>query len=175
MSETQPPPRSKDELERRLDRSWSGLERRLEAFDDGQLNGPTDPAGWTAKDHLAHLAAWARSMVYLLQGRPRHEGLGVEEAVYLEGDDDAINAVIQAAAKDLPLVDVRALLQSTHGQLRSLVAAMSEDDLRQSYSHYLPNEPGRDDGRPIIERISANGDAHYDEHLQYIEVIVAGS
>ncbi len=141
-------------MERRLGEAWTAHERRLNAFDDSQLNGPTDASGWTAKDHLAHLAA---------------------EAVYLQGDDDATNAVIQAAAKDLPLADVRALLQSTHEQLRSLVAAMNDDNLRQPYSHFLPDEPGRDDGRPIIERISTNGDAHYEEHIEYIEAIVAGS
>lgn len=173
MTTTHTPPQSKDDLERRLDQSWSRLERRLEALDARQLTGPTDPAGWTAKDHLAHLAAWERSMVYLLQGRPRHEGLGVDEAVYLDGNDDAINAVIQAATKDLPLADVQAVLRSTHQELRSLVASMGVEDLRQPYSHFLPDEPGEDDGRPIIERISANGDAHVDTHLGYIEVIVA--
>jgi len=113
MSTTHTPPRTKVELEHRLDQSFSRLERRFEVLDARQLEGPTDPAGWTAKDHLAHLAAWERSMVHLLQGRPRHEGLGVEEAVYM------------------------------------------------------------DDGRPIIERISANSDAHFDIHLGYNEVIVA--
>lgn len=173
MSTTHTPPRTKVELEHRLHQSFSRLERRFEVLDARQLDGPTDPAGWTAKDHLAHLAAWERSMVHLLQGRPRHEGLGVEEAVYLDGDDDATNAVIQAATKDLPLDDVRSVLTATHQELRSLVASMSDEDLRQPYSHFLPDEPGEDDGRPIIERISANGDAHFDIHLGYIEVIVA--
>jgi len=172
MSKEAGSPQSKPELERRLDASWDRLQRRIGELDAGQLDGPADSAGWTAKDHLAHLAAWERSMVYLLQGKPRHEGLGVEEAVYLDGDEDAINAVIQAATRDLPLADVLAVLRSTHEHLRSLVAEMSDEDLRQPYSHFLPDEPGRDDGRPIIERISANGDAHFAEHLGYIEVIL---
>lgn len=111
-------------------------------------------------------------MVFLLQGRPRHEGLGVTESLYLDGDEDAINAAIQAVSKDLPLPDVLAVLGATHEDLRSRVAAMNEEDLHQPYSRFLPDEPGRDDGRPIIERISANGDAHFAEHLGYIEVIV---
>lgn len=172
MSGNQAPPRTKDELERRLDDAWSLLQQRIDALGDDALTGLGDRAGWTAKDHLAHLAAWERSMVYLLQGKPRHEGLGVEEAVYLNGDDDTINAVIQSATKDLPLADVQALLRSTHEQLRSLVAGMSAADLQQPYSHFLPDEPGRDDGRPIIERVSANGDSHFAEHLSYIEAIV---
>lgn len=173
MSTEQGPPRSKSELERRLDASWSQLEQRIGEFDERQLTGPADAADWTAKDHLAHLAAWERSMVYLLQGQPRHEGLGVEEAIYLEGDDDAINAVIQSATRDLPLADVLAVLRSTHEQLRSLVAALSDEDLQKPYSHFLPDEPGEDSGDPILGRVSGNGDRHFAEHLGYIEVIVS--
>ncbi|MDQ3654319.1 MAG: DinB family protein [Chloroflexota bacterium] len=172
MLSEQGPPRSKSELERRLDASWSLLEQRIGALDERHLTGPMDPAGWTAKDHLAHLAAWERSMVYLLQGKPRHEGLGVEEAIYLEGNDDTINAVIQSATRDLPLADVLAVLRSTHEQLRSLVAAMSDEDLQKPYSHFLPDEPGEDRREPILGRISGNGDAHFAEHLGYIEAIV---
>ncbi|MBA2468405.1 MAG: ClbS/DfsB family four-helix bundle protein [Chloroflexia bacterium] len=175
MSTEQGPPQSKAELERRLDESWSRLEQRIGEFDDRQLTGPQDPAGWAAKDHLMHLAAWERSMVFLLQGKPRHEGLGVDEAVYLDGGDDAINAVIQSATKDVPLTEVLALLRSTHEQLRALVSSMSDDDPRQPYSHFRPAEPGEDSGEPILGRISGNGDAHFVEHLGYIEAIVRES
>lgn len=168
-------PRTKDDLERRFDRSWARLAGRIDQLDERQLTGPTDPAGWTAKDHLAHLAAWERSMVFLLRSRPRHEGLGVDETTYLEGNEDAINAVIQRATRDLPLADVLASMRATHRDLLALIAPMSDDDLRQPYLHFLPDEPGEDDGRPIIERISANGDAHFAEHLGYIEVIVGSA
>ncbi len=173
MLTEQGPPQSKAELERRLDASWSLLQQRIGEFDERQLTGPLDPAGWTAKDHLMHLAAWERSMVYLLRGKTRHEGLGVEEAVYLDGDDDAINAVIQVATKDVPLAEVLTLLRTTHEQLRSLVASMSDEDVQQPYSHFLPDEPGEDSGEPILGRISGNGDAHFAEHLGYIEAIVS--
>jgi len=166
-------PQTKAELEHRLDASWPLFQQRIGEFDERQLAGPLDPAGWTAKDHLMHLAAWERSMVYLLQGKPRHEGLGVDEAVYLDGDDDAINAVIQAATKDVPLAEVLALFRSTHEQLRALVGSMSDEELHQPYSHFLPDEPGEDSGGPILGRISGNGDAHFAEHLGYIAAIVS--
>ncbi len=165
-------PRTKDELHRRLDRSWSRLAGRVDQLGERLLTGPTDPAGWTAKDHLAHLAAWERSMVFLLRGEPRHEGLGVEETVYLDGDENAINAVIQQATRNLPLADVLANLRATHRELLALIEPMGDVDLHRTYSHFLPDEPGEDDGRPIIERISGNGDVHFAEHLGYIEVIV---
>lgn len=167
-------PKTKAEILARMDASWDRLMQYVNACSPESLTGPTDPAGWTAKDHLAHLAAWERSMVYLLQGLPRHEGLGVEEAVYLEGGFDEINAVIQQASSDLPLEDVLALLASVHAQLRGIVEALPESELQQPYSHFLPDEPGRDDDQsPIILRISGNSDHHFDEHLPYIERIVA--
>jgi hypothetical protein len=166
-------PRNKAELESRITSSWSQLEQTIDSLTEEQLTEPRDPAGWSAKDHLAHLAAWERSMVYLLQNQPRHEGLGVEESVYLESEEDDINAVIQQASKDLSLGEVLTLLRTTHEQLRELVSAMSDEDLQQTYSHFLPDEPGRDDGNPILWRISGNTDSHFDAHRGYIEAIVA--
>lgn len=168
-------PRNKAELEQRIEQSWARLKQTIESPTEDQMTGPTDAAGWTARDHLAHLAAWERSMVYLLQGQPRHEGLGVEESVYLEGSEDEINAVIREASKGLALSEVRAVLRATHEQLLTLVSSMSDEDLRKTYSQFLPDEPGGDDGEPIMARISGNTDSHFDTHRGYIEKIVAGT
>ena len=175
MTEPGALPQDKAELERRIDSSWASLEGTIGGLSEQQLTEPRDPAGWSAKDHLAHLAAWERSMVYLLQNQPRHEGLGVTESVYLECGEDDINAAIQQASSDLALSEVLALLRTTHEQLRGLVSAMSDEDLHQTYSHFLPDEPGRDDGDPILWRISGNTDTHFDSHRRYIETIVAAT
>jgi hypothetical protein len=167
-------PRKKAEALERMDASWARLTQYVNALDEQQLTERRDAVGWTAKDHLAHLTAWERSMVYLLQGKPRHEGLGVEESTYLDCGFDEINAAIREATRDLPLDDVLGELRSTHEQLRALVSSMSEEDLQQPYAYFLPNEPGRDDGQPILARISGNADGHFDEHLPYIEKIVTG-
>ena len=172
MTHTDTQPRTKAELERELDQGWSSLEALLSELTEEEMTGPTDAQGWTVKDHLAHLAAWERSMVYLLEGKPRHEGLGVTEATY-QGDIDDLNAAIRAASKDVPLDTVMKLLRTTHDTLREQVAAMSEDDLQQTYSHFLPDEPGKDDGRPILARISGNSGGHYAEHIPWMEAIVA--
>lgn len=166
-------PRNKAELELQIDQSWSQLEGVIDGLSEAQLTEPRDGAGWSVKDHLAHIAAWERSMVYLLQSQPRHEGLGVEESVYLHGGTDEINAAIQEASSDLPLGDVQTLVQATHEQLSTLVAAMSDQDLQRTYSHFLPDEPDQDDGRPIVARISRATNRHFDNHRRQIENIVA--
>lgn len=98
------------------------LEAALDRLGPEQLAGSADAQGWTVKDHLTHLAAWERSMTYLLRGRPRHEGLGVPEETYQRGDVDATNAAIYARAKDRAPDDALADFRDAH---RELLAAQS--------------------------------------------------
>src|SRR5438477_11337149 len=93
-------PTNKAELMKEMDRTWPALNAALDRLTDAQMTGIRDAEGWAVKDHITHIAAWERSVVFFLQGRPRHEGLGVDEKLYLE-DDDQINAVIQRQTKDL--------------------------------------------------------------------------
>lgn len=166
-------PTNKAELEARIDDSWSRLERAIDGLSEVQLTDRRDAEEWSTKDHLAHVAAWERSIVYLLQGQPRHEGLGIEESVYLSRDTDTINAAIYEASSDLGLSDVLTLLRATHEQLRTLVAAMSDEDLQKSYVEFLPNDPGGDDGQPIIARIARATIRHFDAHHSAIEETLA--
>jgi hypothetical protein len=63
-----------------LSQAWTALNAVLDQLTQVEKTGPKDAQGWTVKDHLAHLAAWERSVIFMLQGKPRHAGLGVEEA-----------------------------------------------------------------------------------------------
>ena len=62
-------PRNKAELEASIDHWWDALQAVIGRYTEAELTGPTDAAGWTVKDHLAHLAAWERSMVFLFEGK----------------------------------------------------------------------------------------------------------
>jgi hypothetical protein len=116
-------------------------------------------------------------MVYLFQGKPRHEGLGIPEDVYLEkmhqeGGEDEINGAIQSRDKDLTPSQARAQLQDIHGELMRIVEPMSDEDLMKPYRHFLPNEPGRgDDDSPILYRVHGNTAGHFEEHLGWIEAL----
>jgi hypothetical protein len=46
-------------------------------------NPAKDGQGLTVKDHLIHLIFWERSVVFFLQGLPRHTGPGVEKTLSL--------------------------------------------------------------------------------------------
>jgi uncharacterized protein (TIGR03083 family) len=163
--------KDKADLIARIDPAWNELISTIESKTGEQLTGPTDDGGWTARDHIAHLAAWENSMVFLLQGKARHEGLGVSESTYFTGDEDEINDAIFQRVKSLSLADARARLTDVHQQMLALLDTLTDDDLQKPYSHYLPNEPGRDDGSPIINRVYGNTAHHFDLHGEYIDRI----
>jgi len=164
---------SKAELLSEIDTSWAEFNAALDRLTEEQMTAIRDPHGWSVKDHLVHLAAWERSVAVLLQGRPRHEGLGVTEDVWLTGDDDTINAAIQAERKDIPLSEARTELREVHGQLMSLIEPMTGDDLYKANSDFLPGEPGERDERPVIGMIYGNTADHFREHQGWIESLVS--
>ncbi len=41
--------------------------------------------------------------------------------------------------------------------------------IKEPYSHYLPDEPGKDSGAPIIGWVIGNTNEHFDLHREWIE------
>lgn len=156
----------------RIDQAWNDLQSDIATIPRDVLTGLRDAAGWTAKDHLAHLEAWERSMLFLMQGKPRHLGLGVDEDVYNTHDVDLINDAIYQTVKDESLADVLGSFAGVHARFREVLDATPEVDFLQPYKHFLSEEPGTDDGQPIHRRISHNLDEHFAEHRGYIHTIV---
>ena len=154
------------------ERAWNALNTALDRLTESQMTTIRDKEGWTVKDHLIHLTYWERSVTYLLQGKPRHEGLGVEESTYVNGDFDGINAEIQAKHNAIPLGEARAQLTKTHQDLTALVEQLTEADLHKPYSAYLPHEGGRNANRVVIEVLYGNTTEHFEEHQEWIESLV---
>jgi hypothetical protein len=167
-------PQTKAALLPEIERTWAALNTALGRLTENQMLDIYDSQGWNVKDHIVHLTAWERSVVFLLQGKPRHEGLGVDEATYLNGTDDDINAVIQSQRKDLPLEEVLAAFGNTHAYLWALLKTRTDADLNQPYSYYLPDEPCEGDGPPVINLIIGNTLNHFTDHLEWIKAL-AGS
>jgi hypothetical protein len=162
---------SKADLLAAIDSSWVALNAGLDRLTEAEMTGVYDPAGWTIKDHLSHLAAWEQSAVYMLAGRPRHEALGIEESLYFSEDFDAMNEAIFQANRGRPLPEARANLRVVHESLLVALARLDETALRQPYSHYLPDEA--DDDRPAMDVVYVNSAYHFAEHLGWIESLLA--
>lgn len=176
------PVTTKAELLAAIEQSWSRFDAALERLSEDQLLIPTDAQGWTGKDHLVHISVWERSMVFFLQRKPRHEALGVEQQLYVQGGDDAINAVIVEQRKHLSLAEVLAGLRATHRELLALLEPLTDADLHQPYRFYQPDEPGdryywdaQPDGPPAIALLYANAAQHVADHTEWIETLVGGS
>ncbi|MFN8450760.1 MAG: ClbS/DfsB family four-helix bundle protein [Anaerolineae bacterium] len=138
---------SKVELLAGIDSEWDRLNAYIDSLTEAQLTQPSDPAGWTAKDHLAHLAVWEESLNALLDRQPRRERMGIDQATWDSGDIDAINAVIQQRYHDTPLADVRKMLNDTHEQLLAKLKPLYDSDLQLPYSCY---QSGSIQERPAI-------------------------
>jgi len=50
----------KSELLAEIERDWAALQEGLSRLTPEQLTEIRDRQGWSAKDHLTHLAAWER-------------------------------------------------------------------------------------------------------------------
>jgi hypothetical protein len=163
---------TKAELLANIERTWTSLNTMLERLAETQMTTLKDAQGWTIKDHLIHLTAWERSVVYFLQGKPRHAGLGVDEGLYLKGSDDDINAIIFQVHKGLPLSDALTQFRHVHHQLMKLLQPLSDEDLQEPYRRYLPDEPGEGNGPPALNVVYGNTAHHFAEHQGWIESLV---
>ena len=164
---------SRADLLRELDDAWTELNRTLDRLSEAQTTEIRDAEGWSVRDHLVHMAAWERSVVVFLQGRPRHEGLGVDKQLYLAGDEDTINAAIQEKHRDVSLAGALADLRQVHSELLRLIEPMSDDDLYRANSDFQPEGRGERDERPVIGMIYGNSAHHFREHREWIERLVA--
>lgn len=163
---------SKADLVREIEGAWTKLNAALDGLTPEQMTQIQDEEGWAVKDHLVHMAAWERSVALFLQGKPRHEGLGIDEQLYLTGDD-RINAAIQEKQKDISLSEAMSEFQEVHAQLLGLIEPMSDDDLYKANSDYQPAGSGERDERPIIGMIYSNTAEHFRDHQGWIESLVS--
>jgi hypothetical protein len=159
-------PTTTTELLARIDAGWAEISAYVAGLDERQLM-TSGADGWSVADHLGHLAAWECSIISLLRGQPRHEGLGVPESAYLTGHD-VVNALIQARTHAQPVATILTDWRTTHATLRSMIVDLADADLQRSYASYLPNEPGRRGQQPIVDRIIGNTYEHYAEHLPWM-------
>ena len=166
---------TKAELLVEIEHAWTTLNAALDRLTEAQMSVPQDAQGWTIKDHLIHLTFWERSVIFFIQGQPRHQGLGIEKLLYLKGSDDEINAAIYQQHKDLSVSETIAQFRSTHQQLLKVLQPLTDPDLQKLYRHYLPDEPGEGDGPPALNVIYGNSAHHFAEHLPWITALVEGT
>jgi hypothetical protein len=153
----------------RFDHAWAELDEAVKALGEQTLTEVRDPAGWTAKDHLMHVAAWEQALLAKLDGRPRHQALGIDEAADASGDDETINGAIFASTRHRPLRDVLAALRDTHAATRArLVALVGQSGEPPS----TPSVLAGDAAKMLLADVPGYTE-HYEQHHGWIRELVA--
>ncbi len=163
-------PKTVAELLKRIDAAWTTFSSYIDSLTETQLTQPTDAAGWTAKDHLIHLALWEDALNALLDRTPQWERLGLDKGLWASADVDASNAVLQKRYQHMLLREVRQKHRDVHQQLLSKIRALSDGDLQRPVRDY---QPGSSDSRPILRNLMSDTFEAYEEHTPYIAAIVA--
>jgi hypothetical protein len=168
---------TKSDLIEALNEAQRQLDAFLNTLTPAQLTNAKDTAGWSVKDHLAHLIAWQNGMTALLQYQPRWPAMGLSaEFVHQhEGAYDEINHAIAAQYKDKPVETILALRKESDTEFRQMLDGLSDEQLHRPYSHYQPDEPGEDNGEPIMNWIAGNSALHITEHLPWMKAITAST
>ena len=120
---------SKAELLAKIQTGWDDFHIYLKTLTTEQLTIPTDAAGWTAKDHVIHLAVWEDSIIPMLEGKRRDEAMGIEKEMWKRHDFDEINAVIQQRHKALSLPEVMQAFDTAHQRVLEKIESMTDEDL----------------------------------------------
>lgn len=160
---------TRTELLTEMDGAWRDLQAVLSRAEQTDLMEGTDEAGWNPTDHLAHMAAWANSvLISVRDGKPRYEGLGIDELTHHTADIDEKNEMIRQQARDWSVDQAMSRLANVHDELVRMVEEMSDEDLQRPCSAYIPGGQAY----PVIELIAGAGPRHYNKHREYIERIL---
>ena len=143
----------------RFESTWTALDKTIRSLGERELT-IRDPAGWSAKDHLSHLAAWDQALLSKLDGRPRHVVLGIDEALDRSEDYDAMNAAIFAATRERSLTEAIEAVHATQAATRAHLSALASGRASTPASDaFLADAPGYAD--------------HYDQHHGWIRELTA--
>ncbi len=162
-------PFSKTELLRRIKQGWDEFNTYINSLTEQQLTIPTDAAGWTAKDHIIHLAVWEGGVLALLRGENRREYMGVDEESWNSRDFDRMNEIIRQHHKDKTASDVLNTFRDVHRQMMEKLDSIAEADFTRPYRHYDPASPREE---PVVNWIVGDTYEHYAEHQTWIAAIV---
>lgn len=170
MVDTKTVPANKTELLTYTRERANKLIALTDALPDAIWIGPTDAAGWTIKDHVAHLMYWDRAEIaLLLHGTSLQQSTGMPDAIWNSGDYDQMNEWNRRSTQNESPAAVRAERDRVFAKLFEVVGGFSESDLVRPARDY-----GLEDSDRTLLTVCADfyGD-HFDEHRRYIEQVIS--
>jgi hypothetical protein len=131
------------------------LEDTLAGYGDAAMVERVDET-WTRKDVVAHLGAWERRVVRLLE--QLRSGAPSEPAV----ETDELNERYWLGSRDRSLGEVRAGEREAYEALLAAIDGATDEELFDG-SHFAWTE-----GEPLAAWFRGNSDEHYAEHLEQL-------
>ncbi len=157
MSASTPTP-TKDQLKTAITQEWQHLEDVVAKLEPRQLTqaGVTE-AGWSAKDILAHLAAWEQLFLGWYAAGLRGETPQTPAPGYTwsAANLHKLNEKIYRKYRRMSLTEIRRLCSESHQQLLAAFADMTEEDLSQ------PNRFAWTGKGALAGAVTANTWRHY--------------
>ena len=142
----------------RFDQAFTELEKTVNALSERELTETRDPAGWSVKDHLMHVATWEQALLAKLDGRARHEALGLDASTDGSEDWDVLNATIFAGTRHRKLGEVLDALRSTHTTTRGHLVSLADGGVAPTADAFLADVPSYAE--------------HYEQHHGWIKELV---
>lgn len=156
------------EIIEKLDAAREQLDQVVGSLSESQIAAPSTAEDWSVKDHIAHLAIWAKGIVALLHQQPRWEAMGLSmDYVKTRPGYDGMNALIYQQYQHHTWPEVHALFAETHQAIKDTLAGMTEADLEKPYTYYQP-QPGERFQNPVVGWVIGNTYRHYLEHIPWM-------
>lgn len=140
-----------------------------------QFTAHRDPAGWTIRDHLYHLAMWEWGIVALLRHEGRWEAMGLDVGFVRSSDIDVINEKLRQGGQRLSTQETLDLLRRVQDDFDRVIDSLTDEDILKPYNEYTTEQRDETDKRPILLWLVGDSSRHYEEHLPWMAALVAPS
>jgi hypothetical protein len=164
---------TKQELIAYTTTAWQSFVTYVDRLPIAQWIGPKDAAGWSVRDHVAHVTQWDRAVIAALRDQaPMREYLGVSESAWAASSLDPMNEEIRRRADSETVDQVKAERDDTWHELVAIMDELGEEQL---------SRPGGEAGLavgtgpltdPVVKVLVNYWGDHYAEHLADIKAIV---
>ncbi len=173
MADDEATPASGAELLARMRASRAEIELLVAPLNEEALLVPGGD-GWSLRDHLGHLAFWARSIVSLLRDGNRL-GLGITEdeygTLFPSGGVDAVNGAVLANVRIFRGTSARQLFSEAHAEFDAAVEALGDDALTRTYRSFEVTGPEQ----PVVGWIIGDSYGHDADHIESMRALAAAS
>lgn len=160
-------PTTVDALIARIERSRQEFDAALAGLTDEQLAASITERGWSAADHMAHIAVWMEGITSALDGASRWTAMGTDGPPGPEGFDELNERLRTPHAAKAP-AEVRDWLDAAHARMLVKLRGTTIEALSRPYNYYQPHEARDDADKPFLRWVVDNTYEHYDEHRNWI-------